>query len=98
DRLRRDGLDIGTAYAVDRAAKQLERSVDTRVRAPASDDDVDRELMISILTAYTDRAGRRRAPNSAEIVFAGGGSGTLSPSSSVIEPMLVVAVDASETG
>lgn len=98
DRLRRDGLDIGTAYAVDRAAKQLERIVDTRVRAPASDDDVDRELMISILTAYPDRVGRRRAPNSAEIVFAGGGSGTLSPSSSVIEPMLVVAVDASETG
>jgi ATP-dependent helicase HrpB len=98
DRLRRDGLDIGTAHAVDRAAKQLERIVDTRTRAPASDDAVDRELMIAILTAYPDRVGRRRSAKSAEIVFAGGGSGALAPSSAVIEPELVVAVDVSETG
>ncbi len=98
DRLRRDGLDIGTAHAVDRAAKQLERIVDMRVRAPAGDDAVDRELMISILTAYPDRVGKRRAPRSAEIVFAGGGSGTLAPSSAVIEPELLVAVDVAETG
>src|SRR3569623_446902 len=37
DRLRRDGLDIGTAHAVARAAKQLERLAATRARAPASD-------------------------------------------------------------
>jgi ATP-dependent helicase HrpB len=98
DRLRQGGLDIATAHAVDRAAKQLERIVDTRTRAPQSDDDVDRELSISILTAYPDRVGRRRAPKSADIVFAGGGSGTLAPSSAVIEPALVVAVDVSETG
>jgi ATP-dependent helicase HrpB len=96
--LRRDGLDTATAYAVDRAAKQLERLVDTRARAPATDDDLDRELQIAILTAYPDRVGRRRAANSADIVFAGGGSGTLSPSSAVIEPDLIVAVDVSETG
>ena len=117
DRLRRDGLDIGTAHAVDRAAKQLERLVDrpappfggaagrparpaveSRVRAPAGDDAVDRELMIAILTAYPDRVGKRRAPKSAEIVFAGGGSGSLAPSSAVIEPELLVAVDVAETG
>ncbi len=98
DRLRREGLDIGTAHMVDRAAKQLERIVDSRTRAPASDDDVDRELQISILTAYPDRVGKRRTPKSGEIVFAGGGSGTLAPSSSVIEPELLVAVDVSETG
>jgi ATP-dependent helicase HrpB len=98
DRLRRDGLDIATAHAVDRAAKQLERLVDTRTRAPASDDAVDRELMIAILTAYPDRVGRRRTPKSADIVFAGGGSGTIAPSSAVIEPELVIAVDVSETG
>ena len=93
-----DGLDIGTAHTVDRAAKQLERIVETRTRPPASDDDVDRELMISVLTAYPDRVGKRRAPKSAEIVFAGGGSGSLAASSSVIEPDLMVAVDVSETG
>ncbi len=98
DRLRRDGLDIGTAHAVDRAAKQLERIVDTRTKPPATDDAVDRELMIAILTAYPDRVGKRRAPKSSDIVFAGGGSGTLAPSSAVIEPELVVAVDVSETG
>ena len=98
DRLRRDGLDIGTAHQVDRAAKQLERLVDLRGRAPSGNDAVDRELMIAILTAYPDRIGKRRAPKSAEIVFAGGGSGTLAPSSAVIEPMLIVAVDVAETG
>jgi ATP-dependent helicase HrpB len=95
---RKDGVDRGTAYAVDRAAKQLERIVDTRRRGPQSDDDVDRELQICILTAYPDRVGKRRARNSADIVFAGGGSGVLAPSSSVNEPELVVAVDVSETG
>ncbi|MBV8761521.1 MAG: ATP-dependent helicase HrpB [Deltaproteobacteria bacterium] len=98
DRLRRDGLDIGTAHAVDRAAKQLERIADTRTRAPASDAAVDHELQIAILTGFPDRVGKRRAPKSAEIVFAGGGSGTLAASSAVIEPELVVAVDVGEVG
>jgi ATP-dependent helicase HrpB len=98
DRLRRDNLDIGTAFAVDRAAKQLERLVDTRTRAPAGDAAVDRELQIAILTAYPDRVGRRRAPRSNEILFAGGGSGTLAASSAVLDPELLVTVDVAETG
>lgn len=98
DRLRRDGLDISTAFGVDRAAKQLERLVDTRTRAPANDDAIDRALQIAILSAYPDRVGKRRAPRSNEIIFAGGGSGTLAQSSAVLEPELVVAVDVAETG
>jgi ATP-dependent helicase HrpB len=98
DRLRRDNLDIGTAFAVDRAAKQLERLVDTRTRAPEGDAAVDRELQIAILTAYPDRVGRRRAPRSNEILFAGGGSGTLAASSAVLDPELLVTVDVAETG
>jgi len=97
DRLRRDGLDIGTAHAVDRVAKQLERIVERSSRR-LSDDELDRELMLSILTAFPDRVGKRRAPRSAEIVFAGGGSGTLAQSSSVIDAELMVAVDVAETG
>ncbi len=97
DRLRRDGLDISTAQTVDRVAKQLERIVDRGARR-LSDDDMDRELMISILTAFPDRVGKRRAPRSSEIVFAGGGSGTLAASSSVIDAELMVAVDVAETG
>ncbi len=98
DRLRRDNLDIATAFGVDRAAKQLERLVDTRTRPPANDDDLDRALQIAILSAYPDRVGKRRAPRSNEIIFAGGGSGTLAASSAVLEPELVVAVDVAETG
>ena len=98
DRLRRDGLDIATAHAVDRAAKQLERIVDTRTKPPATDDAIDRELMIAILTAYPDRVGKRRAAKSGDIVFAGGGGGMLAPSSAVIEPELIVAVDVADTG
>ena len=99
DRLRRDGLDVATAHAVDRAAKQLERLVERgRGGGSKSDDEVDRDLMLAILTAFPDRVGKRRAPRSAEIVFAGGGSGTLAPSSSVIDAELMVAVDVAETG
>ncbi|MFT3694254.1 MAG: ATP-dependent helicase HrpB [Kofleriaceae bacterium] len=98
DRLRRDGLDVATAFGVDRAAKQLDRLVDKSVRPPGDDAAVDRELMIAILTAYPDRVGKRRAPKSPEIVFAAGGSGVLAPSSAVLEPELVVAVDVADTG
>jgi ATP-dependent helicase HrpB len=103
----RDGRDRGlpqgsasrtSLYAVERVAKQLERIADLRTRSPASDAAVDEALQLAILTAYPDRVGRRRAPRSAEIVFAGGGSGTLAPSSAVIEPELVVAVDVAQTG
>ena len=98
DRLRRDGLDITTAHNVDRTAKQLERLVDRSKARRLDDDTLDRELQIAILTAFPDRVGKRRAPRSAEIVFAGGGSGTLAQSSSVIDAELMVAVDVAETG
>ncbi|MBL9019854.1 MAG: ATP-dependent helicase HrpB [Myxococcales bacterium] len=98
DRLRRDGLDITTAHSVDRAAKQLERLVDRSRSKRLDDDTLDKELMISILTAFPDRVGKRRAPRSSEIVFAGGGSGTLAQSSAVIDAELMVAVDVAETG
>jgi ATP-dependent helicase HrpB len=98
DRLRRDGLDITTAHAVDRAAKQLERLVDRGKARRLDDDTLDKELMLAILTAFPDRVGKRRAPRSSEIVFAGGGSGTLAASSAVIDAELMVAVDVAETG
>ena len=97
-RARGSGLDAGVLHTVDRAAKQLERLVDMRARVPDSDAAVDEALQLALLTAYPDRVGRRRAPRSAEVVFAGGGSGTLAPSSSVIEPELLVAVDVADTG
>ena len=97
DRLRRDGLDIGTAHAADRAARQLERIADVRAPAPATDAAADRELLLAILTGFPDRVGKRRAPRSPDVVFAGGGSGTLAPTSAVIDAELLVAVDVAET-
>ena len=98
DRLRRDGIDIATAHQADRIAKQLERIVRDDRAAPATDDAVDRELQLAILTGFPDRVGKRRAPRSSEIVFAGGGSGTLAPTSAVIDAEFLVAVDVAETG
>ena len=98
DRLRRDGLDPYTASGVDRVAVQLVRAARDQRPAPPDHDAVDRELQIAILTGFPDRVGKRRAPRSAEIVFAGGGSGALAPSSAVIDAELVVAVDVADTG
>ncbi|MBS1117922.1 MAG: hrpB [Deltaproteobacteria bacterium] len=98
DRLRRDGLDIGTAHAADRAAKQLERIARDDRPLPAGDDAIDRELQIAILSGFPDRVGKRRAPRSPDVVFTGGGSGTLAASSAVIDAELMVAVDVAETG
>lgn len=97
DRLRRDGLDVATAFAVDRTASQLARQARDTAAAPATADGVDRELLLSVLTGFPDRVGKRRAPRSAELVFAGGGGGTLAPDSAVIDAELMVAVDAAET-
>jgi ATP-dependent helicase HrpB len=98
DRLRRDGLDITTAFQADRVAKQLERIAHDQRHAPDDDDGIDRALRLAILAGFPDRVGKRRAPRSADIVFTGGGSGTLAPSSAVIEAELLVAVDVAETG
>ncbi|HET9627473.1 MAG TPA: ATP-dependent helicase HrpB [Kofleriaceae bacterium] len=98
DRLRRDGLDPHAASAADRVARQLARMARDQRAAPPDHDAVDRELRIAILTGFADRVGKRRAPRSAEIVFAGGGSGVLAPSSAVIDAELVVAVDVADTG
>ena len=97
DRLRREGLDIGTAHQVARTADQLARNVEYRGHG-MSEEEIDEQLLVSILAAFPDRVGKRRAPRSSEIVFAGGGSGTLSPSSSVIDAELLVAVDVAEVG
>ena len=94
-RLRDAGLDVATAMAVDRAARQLERIARDETRGPDGDAAVDEALLISVLAGYPDRLGRRRA-RSSEIVFAAGGSGTLAPSSVVIDAELMVAVDAGE--
>ncbi len=94
-RLRDAGLDVATALAVDRAARQLERLARDEVAPPRDEAAVDEALLVATLAGYPDRVGRRRA-RSAEVAFAGGGGGTLAPSSVVIDAELLVAVDAGE--
>jgi ATP-dependent helicase HrpB len=97
DRLRRDGLDPHAAAAADRIARQLARTARDELRAPDDHDAADRELRVAILTGFCDRVGKRRAARSPDILFAGGGSGALAPSSAVIDAELVVAVDVADT-
>ncbi len=96
-RLRDAGLDVATAMAVDRAARQLERLATDRVAPPRGEEAVDEALLIATLAGYPDRVGRRRG-KSADIVFAAGGAGTLAPSSVVLDAELVAVLDASEVG
>jgi ATP-dependent helicase HrpB len=98
DALRSLGLDASAAHQVDRAARQLERIAHDERPPPPTADETDAALELAVLTGYPDRVGKRRAPRSSEIVLAGGGSAQLSPTSSVIDAELLVAVDAGETG
>jgi ATP-dependent helicase HrpB len=112
DRLRNRGLDAATAFAVDRAAKQYERLLDPRGNTrgegnPAASPpergregplSIDTALEQCILTAFPDRVARRRAPNTTDLVLAGGGTAQLAASSNVLDAMLVVAVDAADVG
>lgn len=92
-----DAVRSGGGRSIARAAKQLERLVDLkRGDPPESDEAFDRAVQIATLCGYPDRVARRRRPRGAELVFAAGGSGTLSPDSVVVDAELVVAVDAEE--
>ena len=53
-------------------------------------------LLLAMLAAYPDRVARRRAPGSAEVVLAGGGSARLAEASVVRDAPFLVAVDAEE--
>jgi ATP-dependent helicase HrpB len=67
--------------------------------APAravSAEELDRALLVATLAGYPDRVAWRRRPSGDEVVFAGGGSARLAPSSVVIEAPFLVAVDARE--
>lgn len=103
DKLRWMGLDPARVAAASRVHKQLARLVDRRA-APAPDSPMahERALLITILAGYPDRVGRLRRPANAtgrsarEVVFAAGGTATLSEASGVAEVDLVVAVDVEE--
>ncbi len=97
ERARTYGLDSAAATRVARGAAQLERALRARRRdSTPADDDGDEALLRATLAAFPDRVGRRREPGSPAVVFAGGGSATLSDNSVVRGAEWLVAVDAEE--
>ncbi len=88
------GLDPAALAAVQRAARQLERLVDSQGPAPRTETAREDALLLSVLAGFPDRVARRRRPHAPELLLSGGGSATLDEASAVREPELLVALDA----
>lgn len=97
-RLHSLGLDAGTTQAVDRVARQLERSLGRSGEKPMGPERVEEALLVSTLAGYPDRVAKRKRPKAPELLLFGGGSARLAETSVVQEPELLVAVDAEERG
>jgi ATP-dependent helicase HrpB len=95
-RLTSDGLDWRTAARVQRARRQLQKSVRRAERPSGSAVETDEALRVATLVAFPDRVARRRKPRSAELLLAGGGEALLSTASVVHNAELMVAIDAEE--
>jgi ATP-dependent helicase HrpB len=87
-------LDAAAVAAVQRAARQLERTLDVQVAAPATELAREDALLLALLAGFPDRVARRRRPHAPELLLSGGGSATLDDGSAVREPLLLVALDA----
>ncbi|MHB8875840.1 MAG: ATP-dependent helicase HrpB, partial [Myxococcaceae bacterium] len=90
------GLEAGATLAVDRVRRQLVRQVDRSRQRPGTAEAVEDALCLSVLAGYPDRVAKRKSQNSPELLLFGGGSATLSETSVVHTPELMVAVDAEE--
>ncbi|HSD11214.1 MAG TPA: ATP-dependent helicase C-terminal domain-containing protein, partial [Candidatus Binatia bacterium] len=82
-------LDPRAVRAVERARRQLARSLDRRGARGAGED----AILRSVLAGFSDRVVRRREPGSTRGVMVGGGGVALDPASVVREAELFVAVD-----
>lgn len=92
----RAGLDPGAVQRVGRSFEQLRRLLDLPRRFGKPSAAEEQVLLQATLAAFPDRVGRLRGTGSREVVFAGGGAGTLSPSSVVGGGDFLVAVEAEE--
>jgi ATP-dependent helicase HrpB len=95
-RLQSLGLDTGATMAVDRVRRELTRLVDRSKPRPPSAEAVEDALCLAVLAGYPDRVAKRKVANAPELLLFGGGSATLSETSVVHGPELMVAVDAEE--
>ncbi len=90
------GLEPAAVRAVLRAERQLRRVARDRADAPAGGAAIDEALLECVLAGFPDRVARRRVGR--QLVFAGGGGGTLADSSVVLDAELMVCVRAGERG
>jgi ATP-dependent helicase HrpB len=93
--LRANDLDPAATHAIARARDQLLAALRPSREADRTHDPAEEEeaLLVATLAAFPDRVGRRREPTSDAIVFSGGGSARLAPTSVVKEASFLVAVD-----
>ena len=113
ERLRRLDLDANAVRAVGRVSGQLRRLLGRGAKARGADegaaagrasrlpDELERELLISVLAGYPDRVARRRPGEGrregrVELLLSGGGTAELAPESVVRRAEFLVAVDAEE--
>jgi len=89
-RCRALGLDVRSLRAVERARRQLRRSLPG---GDAADNDDDEVLLRCIMAGFPDRTVRRRAPGSPRGVMVGGTGVVLAESSVVRDAELFVAVE-----
>jgi ATP-dependent helicase HrpB len=90
------GLDAGAVRAAERTRDRLQRALPGG--GSETNDDDETALMTALLAGFGDRVGKRRAPGSAEIVLARGGSATQSEASAVRDAEWLCVLDASERG
>jgi ATP-dependent helicase HrpB len=97
DRIRGLGLDLQALSQVRLACRQVAAMLPSGSAATGLDEaGRDDALMNAILSAFSDRLGRRREPGGGEIVLAGGGSARMAPGSVVRAAPLLVAIDVEE--
>ncbi len=87
------GIDARAARAVDREARELERSVRGRDRSNGADED---DLLRCVLAGFPDRVARRRSKGGGDAIAANGLTFEIDASSGVRDAELFVAVDAVE--
>lgn len=92
------GIDVRTARTVDASRRKLERTARNEARRPEGMDAVDRAVMLSLLAGFPDRLARRRARGQRELTLFSGKSARLAETSVVHDALLMVTLDADESG
>ena len=95
-RLRHFGLDARAVESVRRSERQLLRLIKDQHDGPGSMEDVERELLRCLLSAFPDRLARRRKRGERDLILTSGGVARLSDASVVVDAEFLLALDVDE--